>query len=59
MVNVAETHTFGYVWRHGLQNMIQLIYIYLSNLCVQFLTWLSQIAHYLCRHYLECVQKCD
>ena len=38
-------NTFGYVWRHGLQNIIQFIYIYQSNLGVQFLTWLGHVAH--------------
>ena len=45
MVNVAKMNTFGYVWRHGLQIIIQVIYIYLFNLCAQFLIWLSRVAH--------------
>ena len=45
MVNVAETDIFGCVWRYLLQNFIEFIYIYLSSLCVKFLTWLSHIVH--------------
>ena len=45
MENVGKMNTFGYVWKHGLHNIIQVIYIYLLNLYVQFLTWLSHVAH--------------
>ena len=45
MKNMAKMNTFGYVWRHGLHNIIQVIYIYLFNLCAQCLTWLSHVAH--------------
>ena len=43
MANVA--YTFRCVWRHQLQNIIEFIYIYLSNLCAKFFTWLSHVAH--------------